>query len=88
MNMGLVELASLLPAKTAGGKEKETKESMEGEDEGDPNDKKDKNGNLPNSKAETVELAIEYIRQLQKELADANRRAEEASKKPETAAAE
>jgi hypothetical protein len=88
MNMGLIELASLLPPKTASANEKETKESTEGENEGDSNDKKDKNGNVPNSKAETVELAIEYIKQLQKELAEANRRAEEASKKPETVAAE
>lgn len=85
MNMGLVELASLLPPKTGSAKEKEIKESTEGEEDGESNEKKDKNGNVPNSKAETVELAIEYIKQLQKELAEANRRAEDASKKAETA---
>ena len=35
----------------------------------------------PNTKASTVEMAIDYIRQLQKEVADANRRAHEAEKK-------
>ena len=44
-------------------------------------DGKDKSGATPNSKASTVELAIEYIKQLQQEVAEANRRAEEAEKK-------
>lgn len=35
----------------------------------------------PNSKASTVELAIEYIKQLKKEVAEATRRAEEAERK-------
>jgi Helix-loop-helix DNA-binding domain len=37
-------------------------------------------GQSANSKASTVELAIEYIKQLKKEVADANRRADEAEK--------
>ena len=38
-------------------------------------------GNTPNSKASTVEMAIEYIKQLKQEVAEANRRADEAEKK-------
>ena len=45
-------------------------------------------GAAPNSKASTVEMAIEYIKQLQKEVAEANRRAEEAEKKLEAKTAE
>lgn len=49
---------------------------------GESSDKKDaKNSSNPNSKASTVEMAIEYIKQLQQEVADANKRAEEAEKK-------
>jgi len=51
-------------------------------------DKKDKSGAIPNSKASTVELAIEYIKQLQREVAEANRRAVEAEKKLELVGAE
>lgn len=40
-----------------------------------------KTGGTPNSKASTVELAIDYIKQLKKEVEEANRRAEEAEKK-------
>lgn len=40
-----------------------------------------KAGGTPNSKASTVELAIDYIKQLKQEIADANKRAEEAEKK-------
>ncbi|KAF3764929.1 hypothetical protein M406DRAFT_356736 [Cryphonectria parasitica EP155] len=45
-------------------------------------DKKEaKNGSTPSSKASTVEMAIEYIKQLKQEIADATKRAEEAEKK-------
>lgn len=37
-------------------------------------------GQSANSKASTVEMAIEYIKQLKQEVADANKRAEEAEK--------
>ncbi|KAG7123968.1 Phosphorus acquisition-controlling protein like [Verticillium longisporum] len=47
-------------------------------------DKKDgKGGATPNSKASTVEMAIDYIKQLKQEVADANKRAEEAERKLE-----
>lgn len=79
INSALQEIATLLPLPPP-------KDS-----EGEGSDgKKDKNGgggggggggNAPNSKASTVEMAIEYIKQLQKEVAEANRRAEEAEKK-------
>lgn len=68
MNVGLVELAGLLPRPPP----TDAKESKEAEAEA--SEKKDKNGNVPNSKAETVELAIEYIKQLQKELEEAKKK--------------
>lgn len=73
INSALQEIATLLPNSAL----------LEGRDSGaESGDKKDpKNGNTPNSKASTVELAIEYIKQLKQEVADANQRAEEAEKK-------
>jgi hypothetical protein len=41
---------------------------------------------VPISKASTVEMAIEYIKQLQREVAAANKRAEEAERKLEAVA--
>jgi hypothetical protein len=73
INSALQEIATLLP--------RPPKDS-EGE-VSDSKDKKDKSGGVPNSKASTVEMAIEYIKQLQKEVAEANRRAEEAEKRLE-----
>lgn len=71
INSALQEIATLLP--------RPPKDS-----EGEGSDtKKDKNGVVPNSKASTVEMAIEYIKQLQQEVAEATRRAEEAEKKLE-----
>ncbi|KAL2132292.1 hypothetical protein VTI74DRAFT_3979 [Chaetomium olivicolor] len=73
INSALQEIATLLPRPPKGS-------------EGECSDaKKDKStgGGAPNSKASTVEMAIEYIKQLQKEVAEANRRAEEAEKKLE-----
>lgn len=72
INSALQEIATLLPLGTI----------IEGKDSGGENsDKKDKNGVTPNSKASTVEMAIEYIKQLKQEVLDANKRAEEAEKK-------
>lgn len=75
INSALQEIATLLPMEAL----LESKESG-----GESGDKKDsKNGGVPNSKASTVELAIEYIKQLKQEVADAKKRAEEAEKKLE-----
>lgn len=72
INSALQEIATLLPLGTI----------IEGKDSGgESGDKKDKNGVTPNSKASTVEMAIEYIKQLKQEVLDANKRAEEAEKK-------
>ncbi|KAI0842975.1 helix-loop-helix DNA-binding domain-containing protein [Hypoxylon sp. FL0890] len=77
INSALQEIATLLPKNV-------TRELSEGDGEAGNGDKKDsKQSNTPNSKASTVELAIIYIKQLQQEVADANRRAEEAEKKLE-----
>ncbi len=76
INSALQEIAVLLPKNV-------TKELGDNEDSGGNGDnKKDgKQPNAPNSKASTVELAIIYIKQLQQEVAEANKRAEEAEKK-------
>lgn len=70
INSALQEIATLLPTGTI----------IEGKDSGgELSDKKDpKTGATPNSKASTVEMAIEYIKQLKKEVEEANKRAEEA----------
>lgn len=89
INSALQEIATLLPksaataaadAAAAEGKGSEGDEAGSG-----GGDKKDKAGgaNAPNSKASTVEMAIEYIKQLKQEVADATRRAEEAERKLE-----
>lgn len=73
INSALQEMATLLPrgsvpeGKDSGGESGNTQES--------------KNIASSSSKASTVELAIDYIKQLQKEVADANKRAEEAEKR-------
>lgn len=73
INSALHEIATLLP--------RPPKDS-EGEGSDSKKDKdKDKGGGGPNSKASTVEMAIEYIKQLQQEVVEATRRAEEAEKK-------
>ncbi|KAM7222237.1 Helix-loop-helix DNA-binding domain containing protein [Rhypophila decipiens] len=76
INSALQEIATLLPRPP----QKEGKDLPEPDSSGG-GDGKDKGGAAPNSKASTVELAIDYIKQLQKEVAEANRRAEEAEKK-------
>ncbi|KAK3330228.1 helix-loop-helix DNA-binding domain-containing protein [Apodospora peruviana] len=81
INSALQEIATLLPRPPP----KEAKEAAAVEAAAAAaaaaGDGKEKPGSVPNSKASTVELAIEYIKQLQQEVAEANRRAEEAEKK-------
>jgi hypothetical protein len=73
INSALHEIATLLPRppKDSEGEGSDSKREKE----------KDKNGGGPNSKASTVEMAIEYIKQLRQEVLEATRRAEEAEKK-------
>lgn len=73
INSALQEIATLLPNGVI----------PEGKDSGaESGDKKDSKGGVgPNSKASTVELAIDYIKQLQQEVEEANKRAELAEKK-------
>lgn len=92
INSALQEIATLLPKAPAkeGGDNDGNSSSGGGGGSGGA-DKEDKNqkdkdkagggGGIPNSKASTVEMAIEYIKQLQKEVAEANKRAEEAERK-------
>ncbi|ORY65809.1 uncharacterized protein BCR38DRAFT_483489 [Pseudomassariella vexata] len=80
INMALQEIATLLPISV-------TKDMKEDEAESPGGDKKDgKSSSGPNSKASTVEMAIVYIKQLQQEVMEANKRAEEAEKKLSAAA--
>jgi hypothetical protein len=87
INSALQEIATLLPAGVPGangGDEGMGKGSDDGDGgDGDGGGKKGDKGGAggPNSKASTVEMAIEYIKLLKKEVADATRRAEEAEKK-------
>ncbi|KAH9909301.1 helix-loop-helix DNA-binding domain-containing protein [Xylariomycetidae sp. FL2044] len=75
INLALQEIGTLLPKNAV-------RKIEEGEAEAVNGDKKDsKQSNGPNSKASTVEAAIEYIKQLQHEVTEANRRAEDAEKK-------
>ncbi|EPE07860.1 phosphorus acquisition-controlling protein [Ophiostoma piceae UAMH 11346] len=91
INSALQEIATLLPrpppdddapvGDVGSGGEKGDK-SDKGDNDKDKDDrKKDKAGATPNSKASTVELAIDYIKQLKKEVADLTKRAEEAEAK-------
>lgn len=65
INTALQEIATLLPQ----------------DDKLVDNEKKDaKTGNLPNSKASTVEMAIEYIKELKKQVESEKRRADTAEK--------
>jgi hypothetical protein len=76
--LALQEIATLLPRKMA----KELGNDEGHSPDGDKSDKKDgKPTSTPNSKASTVEMAIIYIKQLQQELVDANKRAEDAETK-------
>lgn len=76
INSALQEIATLLPPSLSPGKTDD--------DEGNGGKKGDKQGGGgPNSKASTVEMAIEYIKMLRIEVAEANKRAEEAERKLE-----
>ncbi|KAG9237628.1 hypothetical protein BJ875DRAFT_137433 [Amylocarpus encephaloides] len=77
INSALQEIATLLPRGTG----KDSCEEKSG-DAGDGNDAANAKGGAQsaNSKASTVEQAIDYIKQLRADLADANKRAEEAEK--------
>ncbi|CAK7271400.1 hypothetical protein SEPCBS57363_004600 [Sporothrix epigloea] len=88
INTALQEIAMLLPAQPS----KDIKADIVRDDEdcGDDNGDRKKDGkagavvgnnSAPNSKASTIELAIEYIKQLTKEVADMKKRAEEAEAK-------
>ena len=77
INSALQEIATLLPRKSG----KESSGEKSGSGEGGENGTKGGAAQSANSKASTVELAIEYIKQLKADLADANKRAEEAEKK-------
>lgn len=78
INSALQEIATLLP-KNVANEVKDDSGDSPGAEKGDK--KESKQSNAPNSKASTVEAAIVYIKQLQQEVAEANRRAEEAEKK-------
>lgn len=78
INSALQEIATLLPKKMANAIGADEGDSPEGDK---PEKKDGKSASTPNSKASTVEMAIIYIKQLQQEVADANKRAEEAEKK-------
>ncbi len=79
INSALQEIATLLPrgqTKDSGGEKSGSGDACDNNDA--PNGKG--GSQSANSKASTVEQAIEYIKQLKKDLADANKRAEEAEK--------
>ncbi|CAG8974165.1 hypothetical protein HYALB_00002804 [Hymenoscyphus albidus] len=80
INSALQEIATLLPR---GSKESSGEKSGSGEaEEGNEPSSNAKGGaQSANSKASTVEQAIEYIKQLKNDLADAQKRAEEAEKR-------
>jgi hypothetical protein len=77
INSALQEIATLLPP----GCGKSSGNEKGGSDSGDAGDGKGgSGGQSAGSKASTVELAIEYIKRLEQEIADANKRTEEAKK--------
>jgi hypothetical protein len=80
INSALQEIATLLPRSIGGETPRPTGPDS---DEGEGNKDGKGGNNLPSSKASTVELAIEYIKQLKKEVEEANLRAEKAEKKLE-----
>lgn len=79
INSALQEIATLLPrgsAKDSGGEKSGSGDAGEQNDTGNAKAA----AQSANSKASTVEQAIEYIKQLKQDLADAHKRAEEAEK--------
>ena len=81
INSALQEIATLLPK--VPGKDSGCEKSGDAA-ETNENTASKASAQSANSKASTVELAIEYIKQLQKEVEDANKRAEKAEKELET----
>lgn len=82
INSALQEMATLLPKWE--GKDGVSSGCGSGDKEDEDKQKQDGKNNAAqsaNSKASTVELAIDYIKQLKREVEDANKRAEEAEKK-------
>lgn len=77
INSALQEIATLLPKSVL----KENEEAVESPGSDKAGKKDGKQTGTPNSKANTVEMAIVYIKQLQQEVADANKRAEDAEAK-------
>lgn len=82
INSALQEIATLLPRNTKDSSGEKSGSGDGGEKDGE-NGAPAKTAQSANSKASTVEMAIEYIKQLQKEVAAANKRAEDAEKKLE-----
>jgi hypothetical protein len=77
INMALQEMAALLPDTRTG-----KKRAVDDDDDGEDDDGKgQKGGPTSSSKASTVEHAIQYIKQLQLEVQQARKRAEEAESK-------
>ncbi|KAK8140263.1 helix-loop-helix DNA-binding domain-containing protein [Apiospora sp. TS-2023a] len=85
INMALQEIATLLPKSVIAEKREEEGESP-GSEKGDNKKDSKSSASAPNSKASTVEMAIVYIKQLQQEVAEANKRAEEAESRLAAAA--
>lgn len=80
INSALQEIATLLPKDGPGSGNEKSGSGEGGKDNGDDGGGKG-GAQSANSKASTVELAIEYIKQLKKEVEDANKRAEEFERK-------
>ena len=79
INTALKEIEALLPPTPAS---REKSKEASGSPEGNPTTEKDKaSSQATTSKANTVEMAITYIKQLQAELKDTKSRLEEAEKK-------
>jgi hypothetical protein len=81
INSALQEIATLLPK--PGSKDSGCEKSGDA-DEDMKQEKSKISSQSANSKASTVEQAIEYIKQLQQEVAEANKRAEKAEKELES----
>lgn len=88
INSALQEIATLLPR--SNGKDSSGEKSGSGGDNPDGAAAKAASAasQSANSKASTVELAIEYIKQLKQDLADANKRAEDAEARLSTSKVE
>ncbi|CAP69582.1 uncharacterized protein PODANS_1_12400 [Podospora anserina S mat+] len=81
INSALQEIATLLPKPPKDSEGEGSSDNKSKDKEKEKEKERERNGGAPNSKASTVEMAIEYIKQLQQQVAEANKRAEEAEKK-------